>query len=553
MNGPSIGFATCALLAATAQALPSQMPAQQGARGKLVTPGSFADDSMRLASITTPGPVAYSLLRSPSTLTQLQPSRPGSLRWAYFLPELYSIDNSALPYSLNDGWLWAGRGWSSRVRAGLEVQMKRVRLVLGPELLQTDNLGFMGPADWVSLPRPPGRNPLGNPWHTTPESIDLPVRFGTTGFTQWDWAQSSVDVDFGRITAGLTTENEWWGPGIQNAIVMSTNAAGIPRLFTRPTRPIATGAGTFDFRLFAGGLRESAYFDTSLANNWRSISGVALAWTPRAAPNVTVGFTRAVYAPVSSWSRVPTRLLDALIRNPGRPNNHLPGDTTVVPGPDQVFSFFGRWAFPGAGFEVYTEWARNELPTSLRDFLTAPNHTQGYTLGLQWARPAGPAGTARVQLETTYLGKSATLRDRPVGTWYTSRAVPQGYTNRGQVIGAAIGPGASSQWLAVDYVAPLWQAGVYAYRIRWDGEALYRFPTTNVNGAPNKWCSHDTSMIFGVRAAKRGGFGLLEVSYGVDMRRNVFFEQRSVCGQNMDMRDVRDAINRTLEIRLTPP
>jgi len=445
MNGPGIRFTTYALLAATAQALPSQMPAQQGARGKLVTPGSFADDSVRLASITSAAPVTYSLLRSASTLSQRPRGAAGSLRKAYFLPEVYWINNSALPYSLNDGWLWAGRGWSTRVRAGFEMQVDRVRLLLAPELLQTDNLGFAFPPSWVVPPQPPGRSPFADPWHTSPESIDLPVRFGPTAFTQWDWAQSTVDIDLGMITAGLSTENEWWGPGMRNAIVMSTNAAGIPRLFARPTRPIATSAGTFDFRLFAGGLRESAYFDTSLANNWRSISALALAWTPRGAPNVTVGFTRAVYAPVSSWSRIPTRLLDAVIRNPGRPNNHLPGDTAVVPGPDQIFSFFGRWAFPGAGLEVYTEWARNELPTSLRDFLTAPNHTQGYTLGLQWAQPTGPLATARVQLETTYLGKSATLRDRPVGTWYTSRGVPQGYTNRGQVIGAAIGPGASSQ------------------------------------------------------------------------------------------------------------
>jgi hypothetical protein len=260
-----------------------------------------------------------------------------------------------------------------------------------------------------------------------------------------------------------------------------------------------------------------------------------------------------VYAPVSSWGGIPLRLLDALLRNPGRPNNHLPGDTVVVPGPDQLFSLFGRWAFPGVGFEVYAEWARSELPTSIGDFLTAPNHTQGYTLGLQWAQPVAAEGTARVQVETTYLEKDATLTDRPVGAWYTSRAVPQGYTNHGQVIGAAIGPGASSQWLAVDYIAPRWQAGVFASRIRWDGEALYTFPPANWAGVNSRYCSHDTSVLFGVRGALRAPFGLVELSYDVDQRLNVFFSQVSFCGASMDPRDVRDALNRTLEIRITPP
>ncbi len=551
-NAPAFRVATCALLAATAQALPCSAPAQADARRRLVTPGSFADDSARLASVTSAAPLAYPLLRSASTLAPPLSGGRSSLRMALISPDLYWIDNSILPYSLNDGWLWAGRGWSSRVRAGLRVQVDRVHLVLAPELVQTDNQGFRMPPEWVVQPRPPGRNVLASPWHTAPASIDLPVRFGTAAFTQWDWAQSTLDVDFGRISAGLSTENEWWGPGIRNAIVLSSNAAGIPRLFVRPTRPLATRAGTFDFRLFAGALRESPYFDTTRANDWRSVGALAVTWTPRTAPNVTIGFTRAVYAPVSSWRQVPTHLLDALIRNPGRPNNHLPGDTVVAPGPDQVLSLFGRWAFPGAGLEVYTEWARNELPASLRDLLTAPNHTQGYTLGLQWAQETSSGATARVQLETTYLEKSPTLRDRPVGTWYTSRAVPQGYTNRGQVIGAGIGPGASSQWLAIDYFASRWNAGVFAFRIRWDGDALYTFPTTNVGGLPNKWCSHDTSMILGIRAAQRGAFGLLEVSYGVDLRRNVFFEQRSVCGRDMDPRDGHDAMNRTLELRLTP-
>jgi len=516
-------------------------------------PGSIDDDSARLTSITSAASLPYSLLRSASTLTPQLPGDSTSIRIGLILPDGYTIYNTTLPYSLNDGWLWAGRGLSSRLRAGLLVQTRRVSLVFAPEVYRSDNLSFRMPPDWVTLPRPPGRSPLASPWHTTPESIDLPVRFGTRGFSEWDWAQSTLAADFGRITAGVSTENEWWGPGIRNAIVLSTNAAGIPRVFVRPTRPIATRAGIFDFRLFGGALTESPYFDTTRADDWRSISAFAVTWTPRPAPNVTLGFARAVYGPVSSLFRAPTRLLDALIRNPGRPSNHLPGDTVVVPGRDQVFSLFGRWAFPGAGFEVYAEWARTELPTSLRDLLTAPNHTQGYTLGLQWAQPTGSESTTRVQLETTYLEKSATLRDRPVGEWYTSRAVPQGYTNRGQVIGAAIGPGASSQWVAVDYFAQRWSTGVFASRIRWDGDALYRFPTTNVRGTPNKWCSHDTSVLLGLRGVLRGDFGLLEVSGDVELRRNVFFEQRSVCGRDMDPRDGHDATNGTIEIRFTPP
>lgn len=547
-SAPALRVLACALLAATAHSVPRSGQAQQGAGVRLVTPGSFAADSARLASITSDSSLAYSLLRSASTLTPQLPGRRESSRTALILPEIYSINNSALPYSLNDGSLWAGRGRSLMVRAGFSVAVDRLRLVVAPEFSRSENAEFAMPPSWVTLPRPPGRSEFSSPWHTSPESIDLPVRFGSNAFSRWDYGQSTLDADLGRVTLGFSTENEWWGPGIRNAIVMSTNAAGIPRLFVRTTRPVVTRIGTFEARLFAGALRESPYFDTTAADNWRSLSALAATWTPPHAPNITIGLSRAVYAPVSSWTRVPTRLLDAVLRNPGRPNNHLPGDTVVVPGPDQVFSLFGRWALP-AGVEVYAEWGRNELPTSLRDFLTAPNHTQGYTLGLQWAQSTGTGSVARIQLEATYLEKSATLRDRPVGTWYTSRAVAQGYTNRGKVIGASIGPGASSQWVAVDYFAPLGYAGLFLSRIRWDAEALYTFPSTDPAG--NKYCSHDTSLLFGVRGGLHSAFGLLEAGYSVDLRRNVFFEQGGPCGH--DFSALRDETNSTFEIRITPP
>ena len=38
--------------------------------------------------------------------------------------------------------------------------------------------------------------------------------------------------------------------------------------------------------------------------------------------------------------------------------------------------------------------------------------------------------------------------------------MPQGFTNRGQTLGAAIGPGASSQWLAGDVFAPRVESSV---------------------------------------------------------------------------------------------
>src|SRR5438445_3992987 len=194
-SAPVVRVPAGAMLAAAA--VPCLGQAQQDARVRLVTPGSFADDSARLASITSDSSLAYSLLRSASTLTPQLPARRESSRTALILPEIYSINNSALPYSLNDGSLWAGRGWSLMVRAGFSVRLDRLRLVVAPEFSRSENADFEMPPSWVTLPRPPGRSEFSSPWHTSPESIDLPVRFGSNAISRWDYGQSTLDADLG--------------------------------------------------------------------------------------------------------------------------------------------------------------------------------------------------------------------------------------------------------------------------------------------------------------------------------------------------------------------
>ena len=111
-------------------------------------------------------------------------------------------------------------------------------------------------------------------------------------------------------------------------------------------------------------------------------------------------------------------------------------------------------------------------------------------------------------------------------------ASPQGYTLRGQGIGAAIGPGASSQWLAGDYVAPGWRAGLFLGRIRWDNDALYLVPSTT-----EKRLAHDVSLFGGIR----GRWRRLAATLTVGSRLNPFYRPNASVG------------NTTLELRFTPP
>jgi len=505
--------------------------------------GGDPDDRTRLATLLGRTSGEVYLLRSWSSRMAPLDSARRSVSWCVLRPDVTTVNSTGMPFSLNDGALWAGVGWSEDIRAGLRVRRGRLWLVLAPEFLATENLPYPMPYPQVQLPRPAGRSPFSTPWHVGAYSIDLPLRFGDRGFWKLDPGQSTLAADLGPVVAGLSTESEWWGPGIENAIVMSNNAAGIPRAFVRTARPVRTRVGSFAVRWFLGGLFESQYFDDNPASDRRSITALAATWTPAGAPTLTLGFTRAVYAPLVGWQDVFGHALDVL-RDRGVRGS---GDSATV-SRDQIFSLFGRWVFPADGFAVHAEWARTQPPGSLRELLTSPNHSQGYTLGLEWARPLRAARDAlRVQAELTYLEQSPASRNLPEPSFYTGAAALQGYTQRGQVIGAAIGPGASSQWLAVDYFAPTWRVGVAGGRIRWDDDALYTFPGFYAN----KWCAHDVSLFGSLTAALHARGGRLEAMLTRGERLNVFFDHLTWCGPTAAQNDIIDVEGTTLRLRLS--
>jgi hypothetical protein len=292
-------------------------------------------------------------------------------------------------------------------------------------------------------------------------------------------------------------------------------------------------------RWLVGGLTESAYFDTISTNNTRSLAAIAATLQTRWDPNLSVGVARSVYGTTTGWGQVPWRLFDVFART------HRDVVDTSRTQRDQLFSLFGRWVFPADGVEIYGEWGRTQLRPNLRDFLIAPNHTQAYTLGLQWRGGSWRDGSFRLQSEITQLEQSATFRDGPVGSWYTSTRVIQGYTNKGQVLGASIGPGASSQWLAVDYLGPGWRVGGYFGRIRWNQDVH------NHAGFPIYvgYCNHDVSLYPGVRGARQGRFGSISADLSLQNRFTPFFQNGGGCPNNGKRLDIR---NNSLSITFEP-
>lgn len=477
------------------------------------------------------------LLRSASSLT---PSS-GTNDWVATMvaPQFLWVLNTALPLSQNYGSLWAGKGLSTRTLVGFRFESPRARIIFAPELVLSAN------GDWPLFDRrfftpavPPGRSEFDLPYYAGRFTIDIPMRFGDHAIRRIDLGQTTASISARAFEFGFSNENEWWGPGIRNAIVLSNNAPGFPHLFVRTAHPINTRLGAVEMRWLVGGLTESAFFDTVSTNNTRSLSAIAATLQTEWDPNLSIGLARSVYGTTRSWAPVFFRWFDIFART------HLDEPDTTRTQRDQLFTLFARWVFPADGVEVYGEWGRTELQPSLRQFLTAPNHTQGYTVGLQW-RGGDSSGGLRVQSEITQLEQSATFREGPIGSWYTSERVIQGYTNRGEPLGASIGPGSSSQWLALDYLKPEWRLGLFLGRIRWNQDVHNNYGFPIYVG----YCNQDVSVYPGIRGARSGAFGSLSAELSFQDRLTPFFQNGGGCPNNGDRLDIR---NKTLSITFTP-
>lgn len=454
-------------------------------------------------------------------------------------PQTTTTWNSAIPYSLNDGPLWAGKGLNLSVSAGVAwehpTRHGSVRLALAPTVLYSQNLPF------VHFPYPaPDRLSYANPFHGPGASADLPLRFGDRHLLRFDPGRSAAEFRREPLVLRLTAANDWWGPGIRNTLVVSDNAPGIPRV-ELASSPLATRIGEVTATAIAGTLTESNFFD-AIASDYRSISGLRVALRPDSA--LTVGLARVVYAVIESPVVGPlAHSLDVLWRWDAIP---VLGDTLVdgrrTTRSDQITSLFARWVFPDAGLEVYGEWARTDLPRSFTELLVAPHHSGAFVIGTQYATPVRARALVRLQVEFTNLEQSTVFPNRPPTDYYTSLASPQGYTQRGQVIGAAIGPGGSSQWLALDWIAPRWQAGLFGERTRWENDALYRQP------APN-FARHDVTLAGGVRGGWRTRLTDFTASATLGYRFNFLFQNGYANPGGYRTVDVR---NVTIRLAATP-
>ncbi len=391
--------------------------------------------------------------------------------WLRVLPvDSRLVVNTGYPSDKNNGALWAGRGLSTALSGGVGLRWGALSAAVAPELMYQGNAEFV-----VSS--------LGR------DGLDYPQRMGTTSFALLDPGRSFVRVDAYGVTAGVSTENLWLGPGRMSSILLSATGPGFPHAFLGTSTPADIWIGRLSAEAFWGRLSESTLFDEDADNDHRLLAVLALGFEPRGARGLHLGAARLFQ------QNIPPSGLSAGDYIPFFRGPLKTGEAAATDASDEMFAFYLRWVLPESGFEVYGEWAKYDGNADLHDALVEPDNGRTYLLGLQKVLEAGDRWV-RLHGEFANLNPSLSILHRQTGGGiYRHPVIRQGHTHRGQLLGAWTGPGSDYQVAGGDLISGWGMAGVFVERVRRNVDVYYSSNDLRL-GYPLK---HDVELTVGTR------------------------------------------------------
>jgi len=394
--------------------------------------------------------------------------------------------NTAVPYGWNDGPMIPAAGYQTFFSAGVYATYKWFSIQLRPEFVYAQNKAYPGYDGDGSYAW--GR------WYKFANNIDMPERFGEGSYTKLLPGQSSVRFNYGVGSFGISTENLWWGPGRRNSLLMSNTAPGFVHLTLNTRRPIQTGIGSFEGQLIAGRLEGSGFPPTLLGNpdhhdelyrpkrdDWRYISGIVLSYQPKWLPGLFIGLSRShttyredLTGGLSSY----LPLLGPGSVSPYGMPEHMQGREDRM-NRDLYGSIFGRWLMPKGNAEIYAEYGRTDPPWNSRDRMVALDHSRAFVVGFRKLIPIRQSEERFIQVgvEATQLEATRTSDIRNSPSWYTDDIVRHGYTNRGQIVGAGIGPGSNLQSVEVAWIHGIKRVGLQVERFVRQSDFFYAAST----------------------------------------------------------------------------
>jgi hypothetical protein len=381
--------------------------------------------------------------------------------------------------SHDNGPVWTGRGFNGFARTGVSADIGVLHFLAAPQAWYAEN------REYQTFPSGnTARSTFASPWYNPPFSIDLPSRFGTTALRQIEPGESSAWAALGPIDVGASTSTQQWGPGERGNLILGPDAPGIPRAFVRTSRPVRTPVGNFSMTAFTGTLTSSRYFTLDSANQLRTMNAINVAWSPSDSSSFTAGVAYASMQRGARFGATPSQPL----RGPS----------------DGMGEVYMQFRDPATGVRAWAEIGRAGGLPNLRRFFTVPYQGIAYIVGADRAVVRG-RNVLLVSLEAADLEQPTDVRGTTSQDFYTSSDIPQGWTQRGQVLGYATGPGSQAQWLSTDWITPKWSIGLFGERVRWNEDAFLR----QYLPYPNR---HDVT----IRGGVRGGIVVFDTELALE-------------------------------------
>lgn len=382
------------------------------------------------------------------------------------------------PYGWNDGAMIPAKGYQTQISMGLYSKVGPFTIQLQPEVIFAQNAAF------TTFPAVHSDSVWKQHYILVANVIDQPERMGNRSFLKLFSGQSSIRYNFKKLSLGVSTENLWWGPGTRNSLLMSNNAPGFPHITLNTTSPLLSPIGSFEGQIISGLLNPSGYVSVDTNRTFmgdrlyqpkpidqRYLNGMTFVWQPIWTRGLFLGFSRVFYinqidlqSSLNGYLPVVTNLYKGSVEEAADEDERKR---------DQLFSFFFRLLLPKEKAEFYGEFGRNDHAGDSRDLLMEPEHSNAFMIGFKKMFDAGKGAQVELMAELTNLQMPSTFQVREQQSWYTHHQVRDGYTHKGQVLGAGIGPGGNSQTLGISRIKGVEKLGLLVERVIHNNDFYY--------------------------------------------------------------------------------
>jgi len=415
-------------------------------------------------------------------------------------PNFYNSYNSAAPYGQNDGALWQGKGYNTALSGGLRLEGYGFELTLKPLLGWSQNQAFDYTTPYYANTDDLYKDKAGIYGDYSLGLIDAPQRFGNKSFFIFDFGDSEIRYSWKTFTFGFGTQNIWIGPAQLNPIMHSNTAAGYPHFdFGIRKQKIEIknlNLGDIEFRYWIGKTSESDYYDNNSENDNNLLTGLTVSYSLPFFDGLSIGLNRTMlskWETANSYSYL-TLLLPFMTYKAGYDES------------DQRVSVFIDYFIPKGGIDIYFEWGRNDYNVGLDNLIRYPFHTQAITAGFKKTMSLNKTANVYGQLlcELSFIETSMDYHFfydwGGIGNdFYSHGIISQGYTNKGQYIGAGIGGGGNSQFLSYKVYYPKGFTELQFYRINPDLNYSYFIATRDPNAqTPNENVKSAIRAIFNI-------------------------------------------------------